>query len=127
MVHCFAGGDIEQVAHLHSLKARRLLEAVGNTAARTLRYGQVGNILAVPKNLPRGCGIDAHNSAGKAGLSAAVGSGDNNKFFVLHGQGDVAQNVDSARLPLDMVGEMFDFKHIRFLLFSDAMSTNCLR
>ena len=107
--HGRARRDVQQVAHLHSLEARRLLEAVGNAEPRAFGDGERGDVLPVPENGAGGSGIDAHNGAGKAGLAAAVRAGDDHKALVVYRQADVAQDVRGTGFVLDAVGKVFDF------------------
>jgi hypothetical protein len=65
------------------------IESVGNAQFGSFRDGKVGNILPIPADLAARGLVNAHNGTGQAGLAAAVGAGDYNKFFVLYSQGDI--------------------------------------
>ena len=91
-----AGGDVQELLHLHALEAGGLLEAVADALLRTLGDGQVRDVLAVEQDLAARGLLHAHDELGKRGLAAAVRAGDDREAVV----GDREREVvdDALRL-----------------------------
>ena len=81
-----SGGTLQQVRHLHSLEAGRLLKAVTDALAGPLGDVQAVDALAVQPDLAGGGRLNAHNDPGQCGLAAAVGAGDDHQLAVRHGK-----------------------------------------
>ena len=81
-------GQGDEILDGDALEADGLLESEGDALLGTLGDGQLGDVLAVQNDLPRGRGDDARDDLGEGGFTASVGA-RNGHEAILNGQIDV--------------------------------------
>ena len=101
----------QQTANRQALEAGRLLKTVADAQTGALRNAQMGDILAVPEDLPFCGGDQTHNNFGEGCFAAAVGTRKDHQTVILDGEGNIIENAQLSVAFPNGVADMFEFQH----------------